>query len=345
MAILLSIDGNLTVATNKHPDGKYKPVAINQPLGIQLLTFFPGANIKDWGGRAELMFSSQVRIGPSNNPAPRLVNMILRRYNFKKAVPVQDYGGDVYGDQMLYYTKAYAGQKVGITLKGVELDKVWPKTWEGITSTISSIGRLGLFTPAAPYLAAAGLAAGLAKTFLRAINRNDRLTVQRTNFYFDEYDQKLLQAGRYLFWTGGVRTNSMQKKYRLTGKGDPEPNLLVNKTDGSLYRETPYIVVRIDGKKRKAYEDFEIGAGSAELLEAWGDRNAGAVIFQTIRELASQVNDAHQLKDIIGLKKDLKDAKTSNDKAKIKEKIKAHSELFSKESGELLKELLKPVLK
>jgi hypothetical protein len=329
MALLLSIDGSLTVATNKHPGGKYKPVAINKP---------------EWGGRAELMFTSQVRVGPINKPAPRLVNMILRRYNFKAAVPVQNYGGDVYGDKMLYYTKAYAGQRVGITLRGVELDKVGPKTWEGITSTLTSIGTLARFTPAAPYLAAAGLAAKLAKTFLRAIKRNDRLTVQRTDFYFDEYNQKLLQAGRYLFWTGGVRTNSMQKNYRLTGKGDPEPNRLVNKTDGSLFRNTPYIVVQIDGKRRRAYEDFEIGAGSAELLEAWGDKDAGAEIFQTIRELASQVNDARQLKEIIGLKEDLKKAKTRKDKAKIKEKIKAHSELFSKESGELLKELLEPVL-
>ncbi len=345
MAILLSIDGNLTVATNKHPGGKYNPVAINKPLSIQLLTFFPGANIKEWGGRAQLMFTSQVRVGPSNKPAPRLVNMILRRYDFKAAVPVQDYAGDVYGDPMIYYTKAYADQKVGITLRGVELDKVGPKTWKGITSTISSVGTLALFTPAAPYLAAAGLAAKLAEAFLRAINRNDRLTVQRTNFYFDEYNRKLLQAGRYLFWTGGVKTNSMKKNYRLTGKGDPEPNLLVNKTNGSLFRDTPYIVVQIDGKRRRAYEDFEIGAGSAELLEAWGDKDAGAVIFQTIRELASQVNDARQLKEIIGLKEDLKKAKMKKDKAKIKEKIKAHTELFSKESGELLTELLKPVLK
>ncbi len=344
MPVLLSIDGTLVAPTTEHPGGDYKPVAFGKPLGVQLLTFFPGAAISEWGNRAELMLTSRIRVGPANQPAPRLIVMMLKGYPFKKAEPVTDYGGDVYGDRMLHYTKAYAGQELAVTLRGVELDKVGPKTWEGITSTITSLGKLALFTSAAPYLAAAGLATKMAKTLISAINRNDRLIVQRTDFFFDEPNQTILQAGRYLFWRGGPSSQAMKSQFRLSSKGDDKTNLLVDKKLGARYNQTPYIVTQIDGKERKEYEDFEIGAGSAELLEKWGDKDAGATIFQTIKELATQVNDARQLHEVRDLVKELEDAESEEEKAKIKEKMKARAELFSETNGDLLKQLLKEYL-
>jgi hypothetical protein len=270
--------------------------------------------------------------------------MMLRGYDFKHPEPVTDYGGDVYGDRMLHYTKAYAGQRFALTLRGVELDKVGPKTWEGITSTIESLGNLALFTSAAPYLAAAGLATKMARTLLSALMRNDRLTIQRTDFYYDDPNHSILQAGRYLFWTGGPSSQVMKARFRLSGKGDDKTNLLVEKESGSKYTQTPYLIVQIDGKERKEYADFEIGAGSADLLEKWGDKDAGATIFQTIKELATQVNDARQLREVRDLVRDLAKAKTEDEKAKIKEKMKARAELFSETNGDLLKDLLKEYL-
>jgi hypothetical protein len=309
-----------------------------------MLTFFPGKDIKEWGKKAEVMITSQVRVGPSNEPAPRRVNMFLRGYEFKKAEPITEWGGDVFGDRMLHYTRAYAGQRIGVTLRGVEVDKSDPKHWKGLRNTIDTIGNLGLFTSAAPYLAAAGLATKMAETLLKAINRNDRLTVQRQDLHFDEPNRKILQAGRYLFWSSGPKPQTMKSQYRLTGEGDDRPNLLVDKNSGALYKESPYFVLQVDGKKQKPYEDFEIGARSAELLEKWGDKEAGATIFQTIQELARQVNDAHQLKEVKDLMRDLKKSTAEEDKAKTRKKIKAQTELFSKGNVDLLRELLSPYL-
>ena len=345
MSILVNVKGKLEPTTLDHSVQGFPPVAIGKPLAIQLLTFFPGTIKSDWGGRAELMITSETRLGPPNKPAPRLVNMMLKHYNYTRGMPVTAYGGDVYGDPMFFYTKAYAGQRVGITLRGVELDRVGKNTWEGITSTISGLGKLALFAPAAPYLAAAGLATKMAKTFVSAFIRNDRLTIQRTDLFFGGRHRRVLQSGRYVFWSGGPKTSQMTKNWRLTGKGDEQPNILVSRSNGSLFRAVPYLVVQIDAAQRKQYDDFEIGAGSAELLEQYGDKELGAVIFQTIRELAGQVNDAHQLSDVNGLLDDLNEAETDEDKALIKAKIKAHAELFSKDNGDLLKKLLRSFLK
>lgn len=93
--------------------------------------------------------------------------------------------------------------------------------------------------------------------------------------------------------------------------------------------------------ERREYDDFEIGAESAELLERYGDKEIGAVILPTIRELAGQVNDANQLSEVNGLIDDLDSAATDEEKALIKTKINAHTDLFSEANGDLPKELLK----
>ena len=341
MSVVLSIDGSLVTTTTKHPGGSYSAIDIGKPLGIQLLTFFPGTNIQEWKGKAELMITSQVRIGPSNKSAPEHVNMILRGYNFRQAEPVRNYGGDVYGDRMLYYTKAYAGQKIGITLRGVELDKINRETWDGITATIGALGRVAQFTPAAPYFAAAGVASRMFKTIVKAINRNDRLTIQRSDFFYDEPHRRILQSGRYLLWGKETKPQTMRSHYRLTGEGDDVANVLVEKEYEIPYRNSPYLVLQIDAKERKSYNNFEIGAGSAELLKKWGDKRTGTTILHTMQELARQVNDARQLDDIKSLFKDFGTTKSEVKKTNIRKKIKAHTELFSKDNGDLLKMLLK----
>jgi len=348
MPVLLSIGGALEPTTTKHTGGDYSDVevAIGNPLGIQILTFFPGTNIKEWGKKSEIMITSQVRVGPKNEPAPRMVNMMLRNYKFKEAEPIRNYGGDVYGDRMVYYTKAYAGQRIGVTLRGVEMDKVDDSAWNGITSVIGNIGKIALFTPAAPYLAAAGLGTKIAQTLVKAINRNDRLALHRTDFSFDEENQTILQSGRYVFWKGGANSKTMKNRYRLTGKGDDIPNIIVDKNDDSQwYKDSPYFVLQMDSKKRKSYDDFEIGAGSAALLEKWGDKDTGPIILKSIQKIASQVNDAKQLSEIRDHWKELKDADSEEEKKNIREKIDARTELLSEDNSELIKDLLDHSLK
>lgn len=345
MACLLSIDGSLVATSKDHPGGRYTPVAFGNPLSIELLTFFPGTRIKDWGNKAEIMITSQIRSGPSNEPSPRLINILLRGYRFKHPSPIQDLGGDLYGDLMLHYTKAFTGGKIGLTLQGVEVDKVNKQTWSTISKAVAALGRLALFTPAAPHLAAFGLAARMAQTLLRAISRNDRLDLSRVDLHFGEENRKVLQSGRYVLWSAkkGPKHSTMRSKYRLTGAGSDTPNLLVCKTsqepDLEPYLDSPYFVFAINGKAKPEYDDFEIGAGSAKLLEEWGDKDWREVVLRSITELGGQVNDAKQLKHVGRLLGKLRGAKGAERK-KIKNQIEAHSKLFTDDNAELLKALL-----
>lgn len=346
MAILLSKKkGTLVPTTTAINAGA--PIEIGKPIGISLLSFFPGTLKKDWGGKAEIMITSEIRFGPMNQSAPRRINMLLQGYDFKQASTISNYGGDVHGDPMLYYSKAYAGQRVGLTLRGVETDKFKSSTWKGMDNIISTIGGLALFTAAAPYLAYISVAKKIAKILVKAISRNDRLQTSRADLYFGEDNKKILQAGRYVIWEQqqGAGSATLAKKYKLTGAGASEPNRLVSIKESSPFKVAPYFVVQIDRKARKEYENFEIGAGSAKLLENWGDKPLGATIFDSIQQLAEQVNDAKQLTKIEDLIRDLKKAKTGDEKQKIKDKIKAHTELFTKNNSALLSELIASFLK
>ncbi|MFH1844040.1 MAG: hypothetical protein ABIF77_12610, partial [bacterium] len=81
-------NGRLVPTTQKINAGP--PLEIGKPLGISLLSFFPGTIKKDWGGKAEIMITSEIRFGPLNQAAPRRINMMLPGYDYQQADPVSD---------------------------------------------------------------------------------------------------------------------------------------------------------------------------------------------------------------------------------------------------------------
>ena len=57
-----------------------------------------------------------------------------------------------------------------------------------------------------------------------------------------------------------------------------------------------HLVFRIDGRKRPEYEDFEIGARSAELLEVWGSKEAieGVAVWGSEGKGGSDTDEARR---------------------------------------------------
>lgn len=337
MPVLFSPDGSLISPTKEAAAAGLAPVKIGEPLAVDLRTFYPGPSVKEWRSKAEFMISSRVRLGPENTPPPERVNLMVYDHAFKTHAPIQDLGGDRYGDLMLSYTKSYTGHDFKITLLGIELDGIRKKRFETITSTLKALGPLALFASAAPYIAGAAIVVQAFAVLAKLFKRNDKVLAVRKDFEFGR--EARLQAGRFLFWDGEPAWQTLVSKYQL---GDD--NLLVAQGSGAAYQDRPYFVVRIEGRERAGYDGFEIGAESAQLLEEWGDKDRGATVLNAITGLATQVNDAKQLREVTGLSQDLKKATTDEQKALIKGKIDAHAKLFSKDNKELLGELLKGIL-
>lgn len=346
MAILLSDGGALKPTTEHQTSGGYAPVAIGKPLAIEMRAFYPGRIKRDWGNKAELMVTTQTRVGPSNEAAPRIINMLVKGYDYRAAEPIRSYGGDIYGDGMLYYTKSYTGATIRTTLRAVELNKIGGQSFDALTNTLKSLGKLAHFTEFVPYLAAAGLATRVVQALLRVLLRNDRLAVASQDLYFDSEDDHILQAGRYVMWPDGIgpSEHEMMRNFHLAGRGGTKANLLVD-ANNELFKVSPYFVLRIEGKKRAGYDEFEIGAGSAILLEQWADRKLGQAVFTAARDLARQVNDAKQLTAIADLIEELRDTRKKKGRAALIERIDAHHALVSKHNRDLLELLLEPIVR
>lgn len=337
MPVLYSPDGSLVSPTTDQPAKGFELVKIGEPLAVDLRTFYPGPSIKEWNNKAELMISSRVRLGPENTPPPERVTVMVPNYPFKDPHPIQDIGGDLYGDPMFSYTNSYTGNDLKITIIGIELDGISKKRFELITDTLKKLGSLSLFASAVPYIAGAAIVVQAFAVLTKLFQRNDKVLTVRKDFEFGR--ESRLQAGRFLFWDGSPAWNKLASKYEINND-----NLLVAQGSGAPYLDRPYFVVRIEGRKRTGYDDFEIGAESAQLLEDWGDKDRGTAVLTAITGLATQVNDAKQLREITDLTSALKKATTDEEKAVIKQKIDAHKKLFSKDNQDLLAELLKPIL-
>lgn len=335
MPVLFSPDGELTSTNNAVVAPGYEEIKIGAPLGVELRNFFPGPNIKEWNNKAELMISSQVRLGPQDVPPPKRVNIMVMGYPFKNPEPILGVAGHNYGDMMLYYTKAYTGGRLGMTLRGTELDKIGKKRFAAITNAMGQIGKLAMFSSAAPYLAAASIAVATINLLVRAFSRNDPVLTVPTDLRFKPKNGGVLQAGRYLFWDGAPGWQTFANQYEIDSS-----NILVRKSDGAQYLERPYLVVEVDGQEKPSYADFEIGAQSAELLEQWGDKDAASTTLNAIVDLARQVNDARQLGDAYSEVKNLRDADTDEERALIKQKIKAHVDLMTDGNRDFIKDLL-----
>ncbi len=346
MAILLSDGGTLKPTTEKQTAGGYGRIEIGKPLAVEMRTFFPGRIRREWGNKAELMVTTQTRVGPSNETAPRIINMLIKGYDFRSAEPIRSYGGHIYGDGMLYYTKSYTGATLRTTVRGVELNKIGGASFDALTDTLKSLGKLAHFTEFVPYLSAAGLATRVVQSLLRVLLRNDRLAIASQDLYFDSTDDHILQAGRYVLWPDGTgpSEDEMMQDFHLAGRGGTKANLLVD-SKNRVYKGSPYFVLRIEGKKKSGYEQFAIGAGSAALLEKWADRKLGQSVFGAVQDLARQVNDAKQLSAIGELMDELRSARKKSVRAKLVTRIKAHHALVSKDNNDVLARLLQPVVR
>jgi len=215
MPILFSPDGSLQSTATAAAAAGYQPLAIGKPLSVELRTFYPGPDIKEWNKKAELMISSQVRIGPQNAPPPQRVNIMVRGYPFKNPEPIQGVAGNNYGDMMLHYTKSYTGARLGMTVRGVELDKIANKRFEAVTKAMDGLGSIAMFSSAAPYLAAASLATNVINLLVRAFSRNDPVLDVPTDLRFQPATGGVLQSGRYLFWKGAPSWQTFANQYQI----------------------------------------------------------------------------------------------------------------------------------
>ena len=242
---------------------------------------------------------------------------------------------------MLFYTKSYLGQRLGLTFNATELDGIANKSWEQLNSTFTTLGSLALFTSVAPFIAAVGPVLKGLRSLQKALNKDDKLTLSRRDFRFNERNGIPLQSGIYMIWEDGLNPRDVRNTFRLTGPDDEyEPHQLVNKNTNVLYKLKPYIVFSIENRDRPEYENFEIEGESARILEEVRNGETFSNVLNSVKDLANAANDGNQLvkiKKLLGLY----NSSNGSDKEELKKQIEANFELFSSDNTNFIKEILK----
>lgn len=344
MTVLISDDdGKLYTPGTKLTNAD--AIEIGKPLGVELRTFWPGTEIKEWGDNAEILITAQIRTEPQPQAAQRRIVLLLKKYPFKKPFAIQDIGGDIFGDKMIFYSKSFEGHSFRMTLRGVEVDGLGDKFYEQATSVIGKVGQLGYFSAAAPYLAAAGMATKLINLFEDWFVKDDRLSTRRTDLDYGKVtgNAKHLQSGRYLFWDsnwpGAPKPKEMRSKYRISGGDDDSPNLVMNLANGEEYKGVPYFVIEINSQERSEYNEYVIGANSAQLLKDIGADPEDLSFLKAVEDAARAINDASHLKDLVKTHRSLQ-AASGAEKAKLEKLLAAQVKGLSDDNSDFIKGLL-----
>lgn len=337
MSVFLSINGSLTSASDQHPGGgAYTPVAVGAPLAIQVLTFFPGNDVKEFGRYAEIMLSSHLKEGPSNEPAAKRVLLLETNWDTKNPKPITDWGGDSFGDKMVFYAKSFTGERLSLTLSGAEIDvsnKRIEQVKTAISNVTSGLSTFASFTPAGPFIALGGSAAKTLLKIYQLAQRNQKLSIRDIDFSLNSINERPLQSGRFVLVADDTLPASFKTTYKLNSE-----NLLVHTNTEAPYETSPYWVLKINNETHQGYDDFDMWSGVSKLLGDFDDSNidiaAGAA--EALVEVAGELHDGMQLKEV----STLLGKYNNNRKPETLEQLRAHAKLLSPTTLTLFKPFL-----
>jgi hypothetical protein len=264
--IFYSENGELSLPDEpRREEKKYKPVAPGEPLCVEIRRVALGKT-EDWIGDNEILASSWAKTGGDAKPAPRLLNFY--REKLKPYEAISNLGAEYFGHNLIYYTPAYGGETLRMTLEVLEIDQGGDEVAQFVKAVSGHLTRLPLFASQLPVLGAISLMPKIAEIGVKLynlINKNDVLLKADLDLSFARPFETPLNPGRYVFVYGAVPAAAFIKKYRLSNA-----NTLVDKDGeeasckGGL--EAPYAVIHITAEARKEYTRFEAISQQQEYL-------------------------------------------------------------------------------
>ena len=335
MPAFASVNGKLSIPSDSHPlDSRYEPVGVGKPLCVEILHWAFG-DIEDWWGKSEILSASWSKLGRGAKPGPRLVHFIRKDIN--KFDHIDQLGAAQYGHRLVFYTPAYDGRQLRLTLQYVELDKAVKKNINAIGSALINLGSLPVFAAQLPFLLALPSGLELGRKIYNLFNRNDKILAESLDFRLDGGDFYRLTSGRYVVVGGSHLPHVFTEKYKLAAQG-PQKNRLVTTQDNTPAEMSgmvsPYVVLRVNGEKVSDYEGFEIEGTAQEMIEAVlnGDTNLTDEAAELISAAAKSAKEYETVKQIMARKREMAAAGTDEEKAKKLKEIQNLLKLVSDEN-------------
>jgi hypothetical protein len=304
-SIVISVNGELRDAFKPVPDGDahaspYTKVALNLPLVVE----YRRISLQNQGSaKRKLMVSTYFKTQEEKNGAAEAVSYYSASAVFDGGgrFTLIDFGGKDYGHPLCYYTRAYAGETLRLTVYPSELHKVDNNTVKALSSSVTAIGGLPMFAQFLPYLSLAKAGVNIFATILNLFHHDDVYSVVSCDLHFNQPDARILQSGRFVCvpdidGSQPVTDAALIGRYRLT----PDSQL-VSTADGAEFAGS-YFVIALNAVEDKAYEKFDYFQSAAALLELTNRGGDLGTLLNEITSYGSSFNDMDIVKRIEALR-------------------------------------------
>ncbi len=335
MASLLSVNGTLKSLYHE-PEVEedrsigYKAVEIGEPLVVRYLHISTKHETDEKVN--QLMISTFVKTAEEKQSASEAINYFNPKITFENNIHhLTDFGAQVYGHELCYYSKSYLGESIRLTTKIMELDKVDQKLVKNIQDVISTVSGIPAFTEFLPYTAVAKSGVSIISKLINYFNPDDEIEYgYNLDLHFHRNNAKCLQSGR-IVCVPKKSDDEIEGKYELT-----KENKLVDIQTKQEYTESTYYVLQINNEKNSLYEDFDYFQQAADLLRKT-NRGDPAQITNSITSIVKGYGDITAMQKIEDLSLEINEDSKKKINALYKSMTSETKRLFQSRVKEILK--------
>ena len=301
---------------------------IGGPLSVEILTVYTGdAPHKFLGGKNDLLVVSGVKSMLTHGAAPRAINQLVEKVNdFQYLQP----GAFTQGPPIVFYTPAV---DIITTSCSFELiaDTFNREVFETIARLFTSAAGLPIFAPASGYLLVGSSLLKMAGKLGNVLFETSPFLREDIAFRFDTPDLPITKAKQLVVCNEKDKEKFLAHTPGLidNGNGDKRP-VLVHRVSGKEYRgDAPYILISIDGRERRALQEFTPKITAAAIIEKFYGTNTEFQPIDVLEEAMLLYNDHHYFKKAQELEKIIKDESSSSDQTRRSaEDVAKASELY-----------------
>lgn len=268
----------------------FTPIGIGKPLGLEIMTTYIGdAPNRFLGGKRDIMLVSGSKSVHTQGASVRGLNILSRKVTDKQFIRP---GAFDEGSRVVYYTPALDADAIHFNFDLIA-DTFRPQTFSDISQLFTSAASLPIFVPAAPFLLAGGVVAGLVGRLGNAFDTPPFMKGSLTLEIRTPGEARAI-PGRMIIYDDRDRQELLAYRAgHIQGPGGEMKPALVHRQTGRIYNgNAPYLLINVDGSAKPQLDGFVLQAATvAQLNSFYGQAQPGAEAVNVLKEAMSLYND------------------------------------------------------
>lgn len=238
---------------------EFKPIGMGKPLTIEIRHLYTGHFPKKtlFDKTKDMLFTSAMKGLAVSAAAPRAINQV--REGVGKHSNISTVAATEQGTPLVHYTPALTEPGQIVTFEMI-FDEFPKDLFDMTSAAFTQAAGIPIFASASAHILAAGMVVNLAGRIGESLF-DGHVAFRATDLLaFDRPGEEIPQADFRLVVMDNF-DRSILNKYSLRG------GRLVDSAGVEYRGDHPYMVISLDGRAVKAYENFSPTAASAALLE------------------------------------------------------------------------------